>query len=81
MSVSVTFSSVKSALAIVAAALLWQQPSALHNLLTRASSDFPGQAIPAREPPPFDRDRLMPTDSDLRARGRHASDVSFSSRP
>ena len=44
MSVSVTFSSVKSALAIVAAALLWQQPSALHNLLTRASSDFPGQA-------------------------------------
>ena len=45
------------------------------------SSDFPGQAIPAREPPPFDRDRLMPTDSDLRARGRHASDVSFSSRP
>ena len=45
MSVSVTFSSVKFAITLVASALLLaEQPTALHNLLTRASADFPGKA-------------------------------------
>jgi beta-lactamase class A len=35
---------VKIGISLVAAALLLAQPSALHNLLTRASSDFPGKA-------------------------------------
>ena len=34
----------KIGISLVAAALLLAQPSALHNLLTRASSDFPGKA-------------------------------------
>jgi beta-lactamase class A len=45
MSVSVTFSSVKFAVAAAVSALLVsQQPTGLHNLLRRASSDFPGKA-------------------------------------
>ena len=34
----------KTAISVVAAALLLSQPSALQNLLTRASADFPGKA-------------------------------------